>query len=128
MTEFAQGGIGLSNRLSYKSPHGCSANIFWRDLLLALFPEKTAFYAASYTRTSVRAVEHVLRGRNSFSGSALVNLLRSPVGPRVLDALVADVDWRAAERRLIEIESLRRELARLEQKRSDLDRDLSRNQ
>jgi hypothetical protein len=110
--------------VSTPAPDKCSVDFFWRDFLTALFPSNTAASVASFTRTSVRAAERVLSGRNNLGGPALVNLLRSPVGSQVLDALAGDVEWRVVERRLIEIKELENELQSLEQKRRELTRDL----
>jgi hypothetical protein len=96
-------------------PNKCSVDFSWRELLLGIFPEKTAAYVATFTHTSVAAVAHIMRGRNGPSGPALMNLLRSKIGPRILDAIVGDVDWRADELRLIELAKLQLQLE--EQKR-----------
>lgn len=124
MTGLAHGSAALSNKRADK----CSVEIDWRGLLHSLFPEKTAAHVANFARTNVRAVEHVLAGRNGPSGSALVNLLRSPVGPRVLDAVAGEAAWRAMERRLLEIAELERrverEFTKLQQEKSELDRTL----
>lgn len=93
----------------------CSADFSWRDLFVGIFPDNTAAYVASFTRTGVRAVEHVLNGRGGPSCRAFINLLRSPVGPVILDSLLGDTDWRANERRLLRIADL--ELQLEEQKR-----------
>lgn len=113
MTELAHALGPVSNRKRYKSSHDFS----WRDALKSVFPKDTAACTASFTRTSVAAAAHVMRGRNGLSGKALVNLLRSPFGDRVLDAIVGDADWRALELRLIEIAKLQKDT---EQKRSAL--------
>ncbi len=116
MTTFTHGASQESNTATAN----CSVDFFWSDLLRALFPKNTAASVASFTRTSVRAAEHVLSGRNNLGGPALVNLLRSPIGAQVIDALAGDVEWRAVERRLIEIKELELELHNLEQKRREL--------
>lgn len=110
----------LAHALAAESNPGadkCIDDFFWRDLLIGIFPNDTAAWTASFTKTSVAAAAHVLRGRNGLSGKALVNLLRSPVGDRILDAICADVDWRALEMRLVEISKLQKDI---EQKRSAL--------
>lgn len=107
-----------SNPSAYK----CADDFSWRELFTSIFPDNTAAYVASLTKTSVGAAEHVLRGRNGVSGRALVNLLRSPAGPKVLDAIAGDAEWRALERRLIDIVELERELQVLQLKRSELAR------
>lgn len=122
MTDFAHTAGDLSNSPSYK----CDGDYFWRDVLKSLFPVNTAAYVASLTRTSVGAIEHVMRGRNGLSSRALANLLRSPVGPRVLDAIAGDAEWRSIERRRLRIAELESELQTLEQKRRELADDLSR--
>lgn len=100
----------------------CSVDFFWRDFLTALFPANTAASVATFTRTSVRAAEHVLSGRNKLGGPALVNLLRSKYGAQVLDALAGDVEWRTVELRLLEIKKLEQELQDLEQRRREITR------
>jgi len=97
------------------APANCSDDFSWRKLFKALFPVSTAPCAASFMRTNVRAAEHVMSGRNGPSARALINLLRSSVGPQVLDAIVGEVDWRANERRLLRIADLENQLE--EQKR-----------
>lgn len=97
------------------SNYKCGVDFSWPVLLAKLFPEKTPAYVATFTRTSVAAVAHIMRGRNGLSGGALVNLLRSAIGPRILDAIAGDTEWRANEKRLMRIADL--ELQLEEQKR-----------
>lgn len=120
MTKLAHAGTAAATSVPYK----CDADFFWRDLLRAMFPDNTAAYTASFTQTSVGAAEHVLRGRNGLSGRALINLLRSPIGPKVLDAITDGAEWRACERRLIDIYELQNQLQNIEQKRRALERAL----
>lgn len=116
MMRLAHADKGLSNPRAEK----CSADFSWPDVLTRLFPDNTAAYVASFTRTKVRAAEHVLSGRNGLGGKALVNLLRSPVGHLVLDFIAGDSDWRAIERRRLAIAELEQELQDLELKRREL--------
>lgn len=90
-----------------------SADFFWRDLFKELCPANTAAWIASFTRTKIRSVELVMaHPRKGPSGPSLINLLRSPIGGRVLDAVLGDTppDWRAAERRLIRLAALEQQL------------------
>lgn len=116
MSRLAHAMAGESNRRTNK----CSVDFSWPVIFQKLFPENTAAYVASFTRTNVRAAEHVLNKRNGLGGKALVNLLRSPVGRDVLDALAGDADWRAVERRRLDIAKLEEELENLERKRREL--------
>lgn len=111
MTKACHALTAAPNLARYK----CDADFSWRDLLAGIFPEKTPAYVASLTQTSVGAAAHVLRGRNGLSGRAVVNLLRSKAGRRILDAIAGDAEWRADELRLIEIANLQLQLE--EQKR-----------
>lgn len=91
---------------SNRRTNSCSVDFFWRDLLIHLFPNNTAAYVASFTRTTVRAAEHVLSGRNGLGSIAIINLLRSPHGAEIVDAIAGDAKWRAAERTRIELAEL----------------------
>ena len=98
-----------------------AVNFSWRALLEKLFPEKTVPCVASLTRNGLRATEYMLSRDSAPSTTALINLLRSPVGQAVLDALLDGVEWRDAERRLIEISELQNQV---ELKRRELTRAL----
>ena len=71
-----------------------AVNFSWRALLEKLFPEKTVPCVASLTRNGLRATEYMLSRDSAPSTTALINLLRSPVGQAVLDALLDGVEWR----------------------------------
>jgi hypothetical protein len=111
MTEVAHTITAESNLDANK----CDPKKFWRDFFRQMFPEKTDASAACMTGTSVSAARQMLRGRNGISSSALINLLRSPIGDKVLDAVAGNADWRRLERRLLEIEELKTELKKREQ-------------
>lgn len=83
-----------------------SVDFCWPDLLTSIFPNNTAAYVASFTRTTVRAAEHVLSGRGGMGGRAIINLLRSPHGPDIIDAIAGGAEWRTAERTRIELAEL----------------------
>lgn len=98
-----------------------AVDLSWRGLFRGIFPENTAANVATFARTGVRAAEYVVAGESQPSTRALINLLRSPIGAQVLDVLAGDADWRAVERRLLEIHELELELKNLEQKKRHLD-------
>lgn len=106
MTQFAHAGPDESIRR--RKP--VSVNISWRALFEKLFPDKTVPSVSSFTGNGFRATEYMLSRDKAPSSSALINLLRSPVGNAVLDALLKGVEWRDAERRLIEISELQNQL------------------
>lgn len=116
MTEFAHIGGTESNRAA----NICSVDFSWRDFFVVHFPDNTAAYVAFFTRTSVRAAEHVLTGRNGLSARAMLHLLRSPYGAALIDALAADADWRSAERRLLDIAAREQELELLKAKTREI--------
>lgn len=113
--------VHASGSPSNKSAPTWDGDFFWRDLFKNLFPENTAAYAASFAQTSVGAIDHVLRGRNGVSGRALANLLRSPAGPRVLDGVAGEADWRRIERRVLDIAARERELRELQEQHRSLE-------
>ncbi len=98
----------------------CADDLPWAQFFSDLFPENTAAYVASLTRTKVRAAEYVLEGRNGLGGRALANLLRSPIGPRVLNFIAGDAEWRAVEMRRLQIADLEQQLQDLELKKREL--------
>lgn len=120
------GNSAAALRISNPSPNRGSVRPSWPDFFRSIFPEKTAPNVAAIVRTTVRSAEYVLAGQKALSARSLINALRSPIGPQVLDAIAGDAQWRACERRLLEIRELELELQNLEQKRSELMRDLRR--
>lgn len=118
MSDFAHAVPDRSNPPAHRG----AASVPWRELFRAIFPEKTAANVAAFARTKVRAAEYVVAGESEPSTRALINLLRSPIGDRVLDALTRDVDWRSMERRRLEIAVIEQELEELERKRRELAR------
>jgi hypothetical protein len=84
--------------------------------------QKPAAVLAHYAGIGARAAELALQRGGGLSAPALTNALRSRVGDRVLDFLLGDPAplWRAAERRLMGVAELERELESLEQKRRHL--------
>lgn len=118
MSELAHAGSERSNHTA-----NCVAVDFsWRGLFRDIFPEKTAQNVATFSRTGVRAAEYVVAGDSEPSTGALINLLRSPIGQRVLDALTDGIEWRGAELRLLEICDHEQKLEKLKQEIRELDR------
>lgn len=118
MRELAHAGPDESNRRTSK----WDGVFFWRDLLRSIFPKNTEACTASLTKTSVGAIAHVMRGRNGVSAPTLLRLLRSPIGQRVLDEILDGVEWRDAERRLLEIAEHEQKLEKLKQEIRESDR------
>lgn len=116
MTGLIHAHSGMSNSRSDK----CSADFSWNEFFKEHFPDDTAAWVASLTRTTVRAAEHMLARRNGPGRKALENLLRSSLGPKVLDAIAGEADWRALERRQLQIIELEAQLNNLELKRREL--------
>ena len=110
--------FAFSNRDSSKSLDRLAG------LIRAMEPVKPAAALAEYAGIGLRAAELFLQGRaKSLSGRSIVNLLRSRIGDRVLDALLGERPpaWRAAEVRLMGVAALEAELEQLEQKRRHLE-------
>lgn len=81
------------------------------DLIVELFPVKTAFHLSDITGLSVSAWQKSLREKRAPSAGALVSLLRSSVGFKILRTLLSDDEF-----------TLMWDEAQLEAKRQDIQR------
>lgn len=93
-----------------------------------LFGDKLAAEIACRSGTSVRAAEHVIYGRNGFSFSAGVNLIRSDIGDMVVDALMCDPvpSWYAQQKLVLDIAEAERRAIESKNQLASLRRDLTR--
>lgn len=109
MTVACQIARPVASRVANRS----SVEIAWGKTFKQIFPEKTAPNVASLTRTQIRAIELVIENpKRGLSGRALINLLRSPIGGKILAVILGDAppDWRTREERLIRIAQLQTEI------------------
>ena len=92
-------------------------------LFVSLDRNKPAYLLAECANIGVRAAELVLQGRNDLSRKSLINLLRSRVGDRVLDAILGSPApaWRKMERELMSNQAARERLYQLEEERRHLE-------
>lgn len=94
------------------------------ELITSIDPVKPSAALAEFAGIGIRAAQLVIEGRSNLSRKAVVNLLRSRIGDRVLDSILGKRPpaWRAAEQRLMGVAALEAELDQLEQKRRHLER------
>lgn len=119
------GAVALPHESRFALSNPVSSKFSLAALFLALEPRKPAAALADFAGIGVRAAELALQKSDevALSGKAIINLLRSRVGDRVLDLVLGPAvpAWRAAELRLMGVAQLEKELEQLEQKRRHLE-------
>lgn len=97
------------------------------DAIRELFPIKTAQHLSEATGLSVRACEYSLSERRALSSDALVALLHTQHGPRILRAMMGDsqIRWWRRFRNMWERERVKIELADLKKRLAALDEEVS---
>jgi len=80
-----------------------------------IFPSKTAWHLSDISGLRLRACEYFLSRKTSLSGDAIVTLLRSKEGLRVLEALMGDArpEWWASLQKGIQKERYEREIEQI---------------
>lgn len=108
----------FANQGTAKHCGGTSILGHWERLaktVREIFPSKTAWELSNISGLKLRACEYFLSRKTSLSGDAIVTLLRSNEGLRVLEAVMGDArpDWWTSLQKAIEKERCEREIERL---------------